>query len=288
MARLAWLGLGQMGAPMARRMVEAGHDVVAWNRSEGRDSELVEAGAERAPTPRDAVATTDVTLTMLATPTAVMDVLFGENGAAAALAGKTLIEMSTVGTDLVLEVAAKLPEAAVMIDAPVLGSVPQATDGSLKIFVGSDEETFEDHVDLLSALGTPIHLGPLGAGASMKLVVNSTLGAVMSAAGEALALADVLGLDHDKVVDVLKGSPVGPTIERKLDLIESDSYPPNFKLELALKDLDLVVAAAEARGLELRIAAGAKEWYAQAEGEGLGSLDYSAVVSTIRRRPASL
>ncbi len=128
---------------------------------------------------------------MLADPAAVEEVV----SAADLGAGTTLVEMSTIGPDAARALAAGLPEGVDMLDAPVLGSIPQATEGTLKIFVGGDAEVFERRRPVLEAMGTPRHLGPLGAGAAMKLVANSTLGALMTGLAEALALADGLGLD---------------------------------------------------------------------------------------------
>jgi 3-hydroxyisobutyrate dehydrogenase/2-hydroxy-3-oxopropionate reductase len=172
------------------------------------------------------------------------------------------------------------------LDAPVLGSVPQAEEGSLKLFVGGTDEQFGRWQEVLGALGTPLHIGPLGSGASMKLVVNSALGALMTALGEALALADGLGLDQDVTLDVLADSQIGVTARSKRERIESGVYPPNVKLGLGAKDLRLVTDAAEHAGRELRLAAGARSWLEEAAEKGFSDLDYSAVVAHIRGRPA--
>ncbi|MGH2811417.1 MAG: NAD(P)-dependent oxidoreductase, partial [Actinomycetota bacterium] len=223
---------------------------------------------------------------MLSTPGVVEDVIFGPRGAAEGLApGSTLIEMSTIGPRAVVRIAERLPAVA-MLDAPVLGSVPQATDGTLSVFVGGTEEDYARWRDALAALGEPRHVGGLGAGAAMKVVVNSTLGAVMTALGEAMALADALGLEEKAALDVLEGSSIGPTVARKRGHLESDAYPPNFRLSLAVKDLNLVEETARAEGLDFKVAAAAKEWYEAADEAGLGDLDYSAVVAHVRGRPS--
>ena len=122
----------------------------------------------------------------------------------------------------------------------------------------------------------------------MKLVVNSTLGSLMTALGEALALADRLGLDRGDVFDVLVGSPIGVTARSKRNLIASGRYPPNFKLRLAVKDMDLVHDTAASLGLELRVAEAARSWFKDAATRGLGEMDYSAVVALITGAPAEL
>jgi 3-hydroxyisobutyrate dehydrogenase-like beta-hydroxyacid dehydrogenase len=122
----------------------------------------------------------------------------------------------------------------------------------------------------------------------MKLVANSTLGALMTALGEALALADRLALDRSDVFDVLVGSPIGVTARGKRNLIASGRYPPNFKLRLAVKDMDLVHDTAARLRLELRVAEAARSWFRDAAARGLGEMDYSAVVALITGAPAEL
>jgi 3-hydroxyisobutyrate dehydrogenase-like beta-hydroxyacid dehydrogenase len=273
---------------MAARLVEAGHDVAVWNRSPDRTAPLVELGARRAATPAEAAEGSEFVFTMLADPTAVDEVLFGSDGVAGAIApGAVVVEMSTVGRSAVRAIADRLPPGVVLVDAPVLGSVPQATEGTLKIFVGGDEATVARCQPLLAAMGTPRRLGSLGAGAAMKLVANSTLGALMCGLAEALALADALGLEQQAVLDVLVESPIGVTARSKRPLIESGEYPANFKLALAAKDLGLVTAAADEAGLALRLAPAARAWLEEAAAAGLGELDYSAVVAHARGAAAT-
>jgi 3-hydroxyisobutyrate dehydrogenase-like beta-hydroxyacid dehydrogenase len=283
MSAIAFCGLGRMGVPMAARLLGAGHDLRVWNRTPGRAGALVDAGATEAASPAEAGAGAEVVVTMLADPAAVEDVVLGADLGA----GTTLIEMSTIGPDAVRSLAARLPEGVDVLDAPVLGSIPQATEGTLKIFVGGAAGVFERCRPVLEAMGNPRHLGPLGAGAAMKLVANSTLGALMTGLAEALALADGLGLEEADVLDILSESPIGVTTKGKRPLIESGVYTPNFTLGLAAKDLRLVMEAAEAAGVELRVAAAARSWLERADDHGRGDLDYSAVIADVRGRPAS-
>jgi 3-hydroxyisobutyrate dehydrogenase len=289
MARVAFCGLGQMGSPMARRLIDAGHELTVWNRTEERTAPLVAAGAKAAATPAEAGAEAEAAITMLANPTALDEVVLGPSGLAEGLRpGATLIDMSTVGPDSVRWVAERLPEGVHAIDAPVLGSLPAARDGTLKLFVGGDDEVVDRWVPLLGILGTVFRFGPLGSGAAMKLVANSTLGALMTGLAEALALADGFGLDESTVLDVLSDSPIGVTTRGKRPLIESGTYPPNFKLALARKDFELVSEAAERLGLDLPLARAAKTLYEAASAGGLGELDYSAAIAHARGRPANL
>lgn len=283
MTRIAFLGLGQMGAPMAARLLEAGHELTVWNRTPQKADPLVEKGVRLATAPADASRGAEATITMISNPEALEKVVFGPDGVSEGLGrGSTLIDMSTVGPDVVRRLPDRLPEGVEVIDAPVLGSVPQATDGSLKVFVGGTDGAFERWRPVLEALGTPMHVGPLGAGASMKLVANSTLGALMSGLGEALSLAQGLGLETSMVLDVLAESAIGVTVSSKRELIDSGVYPPRFKLSLAAKDLRLATEAAEAAGRDLRVARAARSWLEDADQAGLGDLDYSAVTAHIQ------
>lgn len=289
MAKLAFCGTGQMGLPMATRLIAAGHDLSVWNRSAEKAKPLLDLGARPAESPAAAARDAEAAITMLADPEAVKEVVLGPGGITEGLPeDATLIEMSTVGPDAVRELAKQLRPRFHVIDAPVLGSVVQAEEGKLKIFVGTSPEEFARWVKVLGAMGIPFHLGPLGSGASMKLVANSTLGALMTGLGEALALADRLGLDQGDVFDVLVGSPIGVTARGKRTLITSGRYPPNFKLRLAVKDMDLVHDAATGVGLELRVAEAARSWFKDAAARGLGEMDYSAVVARITGAPAEL
>jgi 3-hydroxyisobutyrate dehydrogenase-like beta-hydroxyacid dehydrogenase len=282
MSKIAFLGLGQMGAPMAARLLEAGHHVTVWDRTPGRAAPLVGRGAVAAASPAQAVAGVDVAITMLATPDALEQVVFGEEGLALALGpGQVFIDMSTVGPRTVGEVRARLPEGVSMVDAPVRGSVPEATAGRLHVFVGAAGDDFERVRPILASLGDVRHVGEPGSGAAMKLVVNSTLGASIVAFGEALALGMSLGLDRGPVLDVLAESPIGPAVVTKRAMVEADSYPPSFKLRHAAKDMRLVAEAGEAAGLDLREASAARGWLEEAAGEGAADLDYAAVVATI-------
>jgi 3-hydroxyisobutyrate dehydrogenase-like beta-hydroxyacid dehydrogenase len=287
MTTVAWIGLGQMGLPMASRFLDAGHELVVWNRTAERSEPLVERGARQGGSPAEAASSAEVAITMVTDPDALEEVIFGDEGLAAGLRpGSTLVDMSTVGPATVRGVADRLPDGVAVVDAPVLGSVPQAEDGSLAVFVGASPEAFEKVRPLLEVLGSPRRLGPLGAGAAMKLVANSTLGTLMTGLGEALALADALDLPEDVVLDVLAESPIGITVRSKRSRIESEEYAPSFKLALAVKDVRLVAEAARSLGVPHEVASAALAHLEKAGTGGLGELDYSAVVAHLRGRPA--
>lgn len=281
-----------MGSAMAARLLGAGHEVTVWNRTPEKAEHLLALGATAASTPAEAAAGAVVAFTMLTGPAALEDVVFGPDGrigeglAAGLSTGAVLVDSSTVGPEAIRAVAQRLGEAVSVVDAPVLGSIPQATAGTLKVFAGGPSAAIQQVWPLLEAFGAVFPFGALGAGQGMKLVANSTLGGLMTTLGEALALAGGLGLEQARVFDVLVTSPIGVTATGKRALVESGTYPPNFKLAHALKDLNLIRAAAESAGVELRVSEAARTWFAEALDAGLADLDYSAVIAWITGRPA--
>jgi 3-hydroxyisobutyrate dehydrogenase-like beta-hydroxyacid dehydrogenase len=282
MANVAFLGLGGMGSRMASRLLDAGHQLVVWNRTPERARDLVDRGAALADSPADAAARADLVITMLADPAALRSVTEGSDGVIAGAAdGTTLAEMSTVGLDAVRRLSTVLPGGVDLLDAPVLGSVTEAESGSLRIFVGGEDAQVQRWQPVLSDLGEPVHVGPLGAGAAAKLVANSTLFGTLAVLGEALALAQALGLPQDVAFEVLSATPIGPQADRRRPAVESGQFPLRFAMSLARKDADLVTGAAESAGLALPVATAARDWVAAAVEAGHGKDDYSSVLAHI-------
>jgi 3-hydroxyisobutyrate dehydrogenase-like beta-hydroxyacid dehydrogenase len=274
-----------MGSLMSGRLLDAGHEVTVWNRTKEKTEPLSERGAGVAGTPREAAEGAEIVMTMLSDERALRDVVVGTDGAAAGLEpGSLFVDMSTVGPEAIRELREGLPASVEFIDAPVLGSLPEAEGGGLKIFVGGDESVFERVRPVLETLGTPRHVGELGAGASLKLVVNSTLGAVMAAVGEALALARALGVDEEAALETLAGSYVGGVVRSKRHLIEGREGETHFSLGLAAKDLRLVTQAAERVGIRLRTAEANRLTFEEAADAGLSDDDYGAVIPFLRDR----
>jgi 3-hydroxyisobutyrate dehydrogenase-like beta-hydroxyacid dehydrogenase len=282
---VAVVGLGAMGARVARRLLDAGHEVVVWNRTAARADELARAGASPAADPADAARRAAAVITMVSGPDALRAVSQGPSGLAAGVGDSTtVIEMSTVGPAAVSRLADVLPPGTPLLDAPVLGSTGEADAGSLRIFVGGPAPLVERWTPLLSALGSPVHVGPLGAGAAAKLVANTTLFGVLGVLGEALALADGLGLARDAAFDVLAATPVAAQAERRRDAIETSSYPVRFALALAVKDADLILAGADSSGVELRLTPAVRSWLADARRARGDERDYSEVLAEILSR----
>jgi 3-hydroxyisobutyrate dehydrogenase/2-hydroxy-3-oxopropionate reductase len=281
MATVGVVGLGAMGSRIARRLGDAGHELVVWNRDPAKADSLVAAGALAAATPADAARRAEAVITMVADPRALVDVTEGTDGVVGGLGeGTTLIQMSTVGPDSTSRLAALLPAEA-LLDSPVLGSVAEVESGTLSVFLGGAPEPVEHWLPVLSTLGTVFHLGPVGAGTAAKLVANTTLVGVIGILGEALALAERLGLSRDAAFEVLDKTALASQAERRRPAVESGEYPPRFALYLARKDADLILEEAAKTGLELRLTKAADEWLADAENAGLGDKDYSAVLARI-------
>lgn len=271
-----------MGSRMARRLLDADQDLVVWNRTRPKTEPLVEAGAKLAETPADAARQADVVITMLTGPPALQAVVQGPGGVAAGARGsRLLIEMSTVGPAAVARLASVLPPGTGLLDAPVLGSLAEAESGSLTIFVGGPTPLFERATPLLAALGSPVHVGTLGTGAAAKLVANATLFGTLGTLGEAIALAQGLGLSREATYQVLAATPLAAQADRRRAAIETGEYPPRFPLALARKDASLIDEAALAAHVDLRITRAAETWLAEAEEAGFGGRDYARVLATI-------
>jgi 3-hydroxyisobutyrate dehydrogenase-like beta-hydroxyacid dehydrogenase len=278
---VAFCGLGNMGAPMAERLVDAGLDVTVWNRSRPAAERLAARGATVAGSPADAAVNAELTVTMLADGTALDAVVFGPSGAFEGLhAGSVLVDMSTIGPDAARSAAGRLPEGAGFVDAPVKGGPAKAASGDLRILVGGAADDVALASPVLRALGTWTHLGPVGTGAAAKVLNNYAVITLVSVLGEAIALADALGLDEDLALDVLSRTPLAASTERQWPRVTGERA--SFKLRLAAKDLALGLEAAKAGGRDLPLGAIALRRLRQAERAGLGEEDQARVVAAIR------
>jgi 3-hydroxyisobutyrate dehydrogenase len=277
------LGLGAMGAAIAAKLRVEGHPVTVWNRTPGRDDELVSAGARRAETPAAAVEDAEVVITMLTDPPALEQTLFGPDGAGPAIApDATLIEMSTVGPTAIGTVIDRLAPVDVL-DAPVLGSVPSVETGSLVILVGGDRAVFDRHGSLLAVLGTAMYVGTSGSGAWLKLVNNAASIATLVALGELLAVTDRAGLEPATVLDSLEAGPLASLIARWRPRLLGEDTSSNFRLALARKDLAIVFDEAERLRARLTVDETAAARCDEAIEVGLGDEDFGAVVGFLRR-----
>jgi 3-hydroxyisobutyrate dehydrogenase-like beta-hydroxyacid dehydrogenase len=233
---------------MASRLLAAHHDVVVYNRTSERARPLEQRGAKVASTPKDLASGVDVIFSSVANDAALEQVMFGPDGALEGTrAGSIVIEMSTVNP----RISRRLHEAArskgvSVLDAPVSGSTVQAEQGQLVIFVGGEEDVYEKCRPVLAVLGSKtFYLGPSGAGATMKLCVNTLLGLGVQALAEAIALGLKAGLPRERFLQVLgETAVVSPSQKAKLENARKDEYPAAFALRLMFKDFGLIVETA--------------------------------------------
>jgi 3-hydroxyisobutyrate dehydrogenase-like beta-hydroxyacid dehydrogenase len=277
------VGLGAMGSRIAARLLEAGHPVVVWNRTAAKAAPLVAHGAQHAATPAELAASSHVVITMVSDPAALQATVSGPTGIAAGLpSGTDVLEMSTVGPPTIRWLRSQLPAAVGLVDAPVLGSVAQAERGELTLYVGGSDDAVRRVIPVLTALGTVVRVGGSGAGAAAKLVANAALFMAVAAVGEAVAFARSAGLGEEVVGRVLETTPLAAEAARRRPLLEAGDYPTRFSLALAAKDARLILEAASASDAgPLRLIEGAREWLSQAEQEGRGGQDYTAMLATI-------
>jgi 3-hydroxyisobutyrate dehydrogenase-like beta-hydroxyacid dehydrogenase len=281
-SKVAVIGLGGMGARMAGRLLDVGHEVVVWNRTTAKTEPLVELGAVAAESPAEAARRTEAVITMVADPEALRHVTEDPEGVAAgASEATTVIQMSTVSPAATSRLQSVLePTGAGLLDSPVLGSLAEVEAGTLKIFAGGPDELVERWTPLLSVLGTVIRVGPVGTGTAAKLVANSTLVGVLGVLGEALLVARKLGLSHEITYEVLAATPIAAQAERRRPALESGEFPQRFALSLALKDANLVL---EAAGADLKVVAAVRDWLAEASEASWSDKDYSALLAYMLR-----
>ena len=285
--RVAFLGLGIMGAPMAANLVRAGFEVTVWNRTHARAERFVaQHGGHMANTPARAAETADVLVTMVVDAPEVESVLFGVRDSAfdSMREGTLAIDMSTIAPSASVRVGERLRAGGVgFLDAPVSGSRPRAEAGTLTIMAGGTESDFERGLPVLQALGElVVHVGPQGHGSMVKLI-NNTLAAVNAAAlAEALVLAGKAELDTGALRQVVAaGSGASAMLDLKAEPMLEHDFQPLFKLEHMLKDVRHCLAEAQRLGGAMPMAAKAETIYSLADHEGHGADDFAAIVTAL-------
>jgi 2-hydroxy-3-oxopropionate reductase len=282
------LGLGVMGAPMARNLVRAGFPVVVWNRSPGRVAELVAGGAQAAASPREVAERTAVTITMLPDAPEVEAVFHGADGVLAGIdptpPAHLLIDMSTIAPRAARELAsAAAARGATMLDAPVSGGDVGARDGTLSIMVGGEADAVARARPVLEALGRTItHVGPSGAGQVVKACNQIVVALTLEAIGEALVLGSKAGVEPAAIVEALSG---GLAASRVLDVrgpkLLARDFAAGFKLDLHAKDLAIVLAPARELGVALPGTAAVDQLFHAEQSRGHGAEDSSTVVRAL-------
>jgi 3-hydroxyisobutyrate dehydrogenase len=284
--RIGIAGIGKMGAAIAQRLIEVGHEVTAWNRSPDKLKPTMQAGAAVAETPAQLAQASDVVITILTDAAAIDAVYGGPSGLlAAAVRGKLFIEMSTVRPQTEVALAEKVrAKGAGLVECPVGGSTGPARQGKLIGLMGAEPADAARAKPILEQLCRRLeHCGPVGAGAVMKLTINMPLMIYWQALGEALALCRPLGLDPTRIMDLLSDTSGGPNVLKvrapvvAAALKGADSGPVTFDVDSAIKDLRTMLDEGKEHGLELPLVAATLVCYEETKRKVSGAAEVSAV-----------
>jgi 3-hydroxyisobutyrate dehydrogenase-like beta-hydroxyacid dehydrogenase len=286
--QLGFLGIGLMGAPMVRRLLQAGFPVTVWNRTQAKAAALAEAGATVAAMPAEVGGASDIVITMLADGPTVGDVLFAQGLAEAMRPGSVLVDMSSIGVAEARDHAHRLAERGIgHLDAPVSGGTVGAEAGTLAIMAGGEAETFARVAPVFRAMGTAVHVGPSGAGQIAKLANQTIVANTIGAVAEALVLAERAGADPARVREALMGGFAGSRIleVHGARMIARD-FEARGKISTHMKDLDNAFASAAEAGVDLPYAALSRTLFAEVL-EGAGEMDHAGLWVALDRRARS-
>jgi len=272
-----------MGRPMAQNLIQAGHQLAFFTRRPEVAAEFAAAGARAAESPAAAARDAEFIVTIVTADAEVREVILGPGGVAEGAAGAVLIDMSTIGPWTAREIGAELAARDIaMLDAPVSGGPWGAAAGTLSIMVGGDPEVFGRARNVLEAMGDPakiFHVGPLGAGQTVKLINQMLGGAIMALVGEAFVLGRAAGVDLDQLADVVAVSSGNSAVfeARGKKFVLADNYQPGFKTALMRKDVGLALELGRQLAVPLPVAAAAFQQYAAALRLGHAEDDFAAV-----------
>jgi len=279
--------LGVMGKPMAKNLLEAGYSVTVWNRTRSKMDELLALGAKAADSPKRVAENSDVVITMLTDSPDVEEVLLGPSGVIdGAREGLVAIDMSTISPEVTRRIAEKLAKKGVkMLDAPVSGGEIGAIKGTLSIMVGGPEETFEECLPILQALGKKTtHMGPNGTGQTTKLCNQVICALNIQAVCEGLILAAKAGLDLEKLLEVVTAGAASSWMLFNLGpkMLKRD-FEPGFRIRHQQKDLRLALSAAGELGLPLPATGLVHQIFRIAEAEGLSEKGTQALITAMEK-----
>jgi 2-hydroxy-3-oxopropionate reductase len=287
MTNIAFIGLGIMGSPMAVHLAEAGHDVVGYNRTRDKTRPLVEAGGRAADSIADAVKDADVVAVMVPDSPDVQQVLAGEGGVFAnAKPGALVIDFSSIRPDVTVELAKQATERGFrLLDAPVSGGEAGAVNAALSIMVGGAAEDFAAAKPLFDVVGkTVVHVGPSGAGQTVKAANQLIVAVNIEALAEAVVFLEAYGVDTKAALEVLGGGLAGSKVlEQKKENMLARSFEPGFRIELHHKDLGIVTSAAREAGVVIPLGAVVAQLMASARAAGDGGLDHSGLLRGVER-----
>ena len=285
--RLGFIGIGYMGRPIARRLLEAGFKLRAYDWEHSKAEKLIQYGGTVAPSVAELSSSCNVVLTCLPSDEAVLETYKGPDGVFAhAHRGTVAIDMSTVHPETSQELSRVGSQRGLeVLDVTISGSTPTAENGLLTLFGGGDKERFDAAEPIFRVIAKKyFYLGQNGSGATMKLVVNALLGIGMQAIAEAVALGEKAGLDRNRLLDVLSQTAVvAPAHAGKLQRAINHDYSPQFPIRLMNKDFGLILELAATVGARMPAAGAAFEINARQSDEG-AEQDYSAVILQMEKR----
>ena len=280
--RVGFVGLGIMGAPMARNLIKAGFHVTVYNRTRSRTEGLVSAGAKRADSPAEAATEADVVITIVSDTPDVEEVILGEQGVIEGIRpDAVVIDMSTISPQATRRIAERLREKKVhMLDAPVSGGEQGAIDGTLSIMVGGEAQIFERCLPVFNAMGRSVtHVGPTGMGQTAKLMNQILVTGTLNAVVEALVFAQKSGVDLEKALGAVTGGAAGSwQLANLAPRITRRDFRPGFMIDLMQKDLGLVLEAAAAMGVPLPTTSLVHQMYYALQTRGEGKSGTQALV----------
>ncbi|MGK7944894.1 MAG: NAD(P)-dependent oxidoreductase [Microcystaceae cyanobacterium] len=278
------LGTGLMGKPLAERLLQANLPVIAYNRTVDKVADLEAKGATIAQTPLEAIKASDHLILMLTDAKAIREVILSPE-TANTLQNRTVIQMGTIAPDESRAIAADITKyGGDYLEAPVLGSIPQAKTGTLLVMVGATTAQFEQNQEILQHFGEkPQYIGEVGTASALKLALNQLIAALTSGFALSLGLIERQGVDVTKFMDILRESALyAPTFDKKLDRMQQRNFAnPNFPTKHLLKDVDLFLKQADQSGLNREGLTGIRTIIEQAMELGLSDQDYSAIFSAI-------
>ncbi|MBD1934200.1 MULTISPECIES: NAD(P)-binding domain-containing protein [Cyanophyceae] len=282
--KVGFLGTGLMGQPMVKRLLEAKISVVAYNRTQSKLAPLRDAGAKIADSPQEAIRESDCVILMLTNATAIHDTLLSK-ASRQELKGRTVVQMGTISPSDSKAIASEVVAAGgEYIEAPVLGSIPEAEAGKLMVMVGASGEQFEKWLPLLKNFGSePLHIGEIGAAAAVKLALNQLIASLTSTFALSLGFVQNQGVEVEKFMQILRQSALyAPTFDKKLQRMLDRNYEnPNFPTKHLLKDTNLFLTEAKSEGLNVSSLEGIRQILEIAQNMGLADDDYSALFSAI-------
>lgn len=287
MTNIAFIGLGIMGSPMAVHLAKAGHAVAGYNRTADKAQPLVEAGGRAADSIADAVKDADVVCVMVPDSPDVEAVLAGEGGVFDnAAAGALVVDFSSIRPDVTATLAEQAKDKGLrLLDAPVSGGEAGARNAALSIMVGGSADDFEAAREVFDAVGkTVVHVGPSGAGQTVKAANQLIVAANIQALAEAVVFLEAYGVDTKAALEVLGGGLAGSAVlNQKKENMLTRSFQPGFRIELHHKDLGIVTAAAREAGVVAPLGALVAQLMASAKANGDGGLDHSALLRGVER-----